>query len=62
MMKTGPIVLFILAVLFFFSALRNVSNIPQGMGNVSYLVGSFMPSIVCVIAGLVLMNTGKKKE
>jgi hypothetical protein len=54
-MKTGSVVFYVVGIIFFAVAVLNASKAP----NTQYLVGSFLPGLVCIIIGLSL---GKNKK
>ena len=56
-MKTGSTVFYVLGVIFFAVAALNSSQAP----NTQYLIGTFLPGLLCVIFGLSLAKAKKQK-
>lgn len=56
-MKTGSVVLYVVGIIFFAVAALNASKAP----NTQYLIGTFLPGLVCIIIGLSLGKNRKRE-
>ncbi len=57
-MKTASVILLVLGCLFLVVAGINARNAP----NISYLMGSFLPGLLCLIVGLALGQSKRPAE